>query len=75
MAMIRDLAPTHTNRQIAEILNTAGHHSACNHPFNPGIINKSAPRPQPARPPTAAGRGDHPDRSRSHSQYQTRIHG
>ena len=52
MAMIRDVAPTHTNRQIAEVLNTAGHRSAYNHPFNPGIVNNlrrdhNLPDPRP----------------------------
>ena len=39
MAMICELAPTHTNRQISDQLNATGHHSACGHRFNPGIID------------------------------------
>ncbi len=40
MAIIRDLAPTHTNSQIAETLNTAGHRSAHDQPFTPdGVDN------------------------------------
>jgi excisionase family DNA binding protein len=39
MAMIRNLASTHTNRQIAEILNTAGHRSAHDQLFTPGMVH------------------------------------
>lgn len=39
IAMIRDLAPTHTNRQIAETLNAAGHRNAHDQPFTPGMVH------------------------------------